>query len=190
MKKAMVVSKTEQSIAPLVQLLNAEGYENIVTSIGNCQAKNSLSNEIFDLIVINITAGFQEGLDTAVYAAKHTRACVIVMVQEDCADTLSEQMVKYGVLVISKPVNKHLFHHYLLFTDYFKRRMLGILEENDKLKQMVEDLKIIDRAKCLLVQCLSMSEQQSHRYLEKQAMDMRMSKVEVAKQVLKTYENI
>ena len=54
---------------------------------------------------------------------------------------------------------------------------------------MVEDLKIVDRAKLLLVTCLNMSEDQAHRYLEKQAMDMRISRVEVAKQVIKTYQN-
>jgi response regulator NasT len=34
-----------------------------------------------------------------------------------------------------------------------------------------------------------MSEEQAHRYLEKQAMDLRTSKLEVAKQVIRTYEN-
>ena len=29
----------------------------------------------------------------------------------------------------------------------------------------------------------------AHRYLEKQAMDLRMSKLQIAKQVIKTYEN-
>ena len=54
---------------------------------------------------------------------------------------------------------------------------------------MVEDMKIINRAKFLLISCLNMTEVQAHRYLEKQAMDQRESKLEVAKQVIRTYEN-
>ena len=62
-------------------------------------------------------------------------------------------------------------------------------EENERLKHMVEDMKVINRAKLLLVTCLNMSEEQAHRYLEKQAMDLRVSKLQIAMQVIKTYEN-
>ena len=62
-------------------------------------------------------------------------------------------------------------------------------EENEKLRHIVEDMKIINRAKLLLITCLNMTEQEAHRYLEKQAMDMRMSKMQIAMQVIKTYEN-
>ena len=95
----------------------------------------------------------------------------------------------HGVLVIARPINRHLFHHYLQFTDCFRTRMLRVERENEQLKTMVEDLKVIDRAKLLLVTCLNMSEEQAHRYLEKQAMDLRLSRLEVAKQVIKTYQN-
>ena len=105
------------------------------------------------------------------------------------ADKVSDLLTEHGVLVIAKPINKHLFHHYLQFTECFKMRMLRVEEENQKLRHMVEDMKIINRAKFLLITCLNMSEEQAHRYLEKQAMDLRMSKVQVAMQVIKTYEN-
>ncbi|WP_334294967.1 ANTAR domain-containing protein [Terrisporobacter hibernicus] len=39
-----------------------------------------------------------------------------------------------------------------------------------------------------MIQYLKMSEEQSHKYIEKQAMDLRITKVEVAKNILKTYE--
>ena len=67
--------------------------------------------------------------------------------------------------------------------------MLTVNEENEKLRHIVEDMKIINRAKLLLITCLNMTEQEAHRYLEKQAMDMRMSKMQIAMQVIKTYEN-
>lgn len=188
MKKALIISKTEQSTAQLAKLLDSEGYEDVSVTHTAESARTMIDKNVYDLIVINTPIVDESGLQTATYAAKHTQSCVIVIVQEEHASEVSDQMAECGVLVISKPINRHLFHHYLLFTDFFKRRMLGYMEENDKLKQMVEEMKVINRAKCLLMQCLSMSEAQAHRYLEKQAMDMRMSKIEIAKQVLKTYD--
>ena len=60
--------------------------------------------------------------------------------------------------------------------------------KNKKLKKTISDIKLIDRAKITLVEYLNMSEDESHKYIEKQAMDLRITKVEVAKNILKIYE--
>ena len=57
------------------------------------------------------------------------------------------------------------------------------------MKKTISDIKLIDRAKITLVEYLNMSEDESHKYIEKQAMDLRITKVEVAKSILKIYEN-
>ena len=51
----------------------------------------------------------------------------------------------------------------------------------------IEEIRLVDRAKCALIQYLSFTEQQAHRHIEKQAMDMHITK-EVALGILKTYE--
>jgi response regulator NasT len=61
--------------------------------------------------------------------------------------------------------------------------------EAEKLKNELEEVKVVNRAKLLLMQCLSMSETQAHRYIEKQAMNRRTSKLKIAKQVIRTYQN-
>ncbi|MPN53777.1 hypothetical protein SDC9_201443 [bioreactor metagenome] len=48
---------------------------------------------------------------------------------------------------------------------------------------------MIDRAKMLLISHLAFSEAQAHRYIEKQAMDMRATKRAIAEEILKTYES-
>lgn len=67
--------------------------------------------------------------------------------------------------------------------------MNRVVKENTKLKTQVETMKLVNRAKILLMQNLRMTESQAHHYLEKQAMNLRKSKYDVALRVLKTYEN-
>ena len=50
----------------------------------------------------------------------------------------------------------------------------------------IEEIRLVDRAKCALIQYLSFTEQQAHRHIEKQAMDMYYKKVALG--ILKTYE--
>jgi len=56
------------------------------------------------------------------------------------------------------------------------------------LETKLRDMKLIDRAKCVLVQYLRISEAEAHRQIQKRAMDMRLTQTEVAQDILKTYE--
>ena len=48
---------------------------------------------------------------------------------------------------------------------------------------------MVDRAKCALIQYLGFTEPQAHRYIEKQAMDLRQTRREVAESILKSDES-
>lgn len=189
MKNALLISHSEQSAVSLSQLLGSEGYAEISVCQTSQEAKELANGEVFDLICVNAPLEKENGIELSKYFAETTRSSVVIIVPQRNADYVNDALTEHGVLVIAKPVNKHLFHHFLQFTECFKMRMFRVIEENEKLKHMVADMKIINRAKFLLITCLNMSEDQAHRYLEKQAMDLRTSKLEVAKQVIRTYEN-
>ena len=66
---------------------------------------------------------------------------------------------------------------------------LGKISVNIKLEQSkIEEIRLVDRAKCMLIQYLSMTESQAHRYIEKQAMDRRVTRGEVARSILGLYD--
>ena len=186
---ALIISKNESGLRIISSLLGDEGYVAIESASTSAEAKEKLAETRFDLIVINSPLSDENGLELSVYCAEKTKASVILVVKQEKASEVFGMVDSHGVLVISKPLNRHLFHHYLIFTRAFKERMLATEQENIKLKTRLEEINIINRAKLLLIQCLSMTEQQAHRYLEKQAMNLRTSKLEISKQVIKTYDN-
>ena len=55
------------------------------------------------------------------------------------------------------------------------------------IEEKMEEIRIVNRAKWLLISELKMDEQGAHRYIEKQAMDRCVSKRVVAEEVIKTY---
>jgi hypothetical protein len=52
--------------------------------------------------------------------------------------------------------------------------------ENELLRRKLAEDKLVTRAKFALIQYLKMTEPQAHRYIEKQAMDLRVTKKEIA----------
>ena len=56
------------------------------------------------------------------------------------------------------------------------------------LEEKMMEIKIVNRAKWTLINSLNMSEDDAHRYIEKQAMDRCISKREIAEEILRTYK--
>ena len=52
-----------------------------------------------------------------------------------------------------------------------------------------EEKNLIERAKRTLSSYLGLSEPEAHRYIEKHAMDLRVTRVDVARGILKVYES-
>ena len=65
------------------------------------------------------------------------------------------------------------------------------LRKNEKktlsIEEKMEEIRIVNRAKWLLISELKMDEQGAHRYIEKQAMDRCISKKVIAEEIIKTY---
>ena len=60
--------------------------------------------------------------------------------------------------------------------------------ENERLRQKLEELRIVSRAKCLLVEYLHLTEEEAHKYLERIAMEERKNRRSVAEEILREYE--
>ena len=55
------------------------------------------------------------------------------------------------------------------------------------IEEKMNEIRLVNRAKWLLITEVKMDEPASHRYIEKQAMDRCISKREVAEEIIKTY---
>ena len=189
MKTALLISAENAKLTGLIPFLNSEGFSDIILSHDIKQASQIADTKTFDLVLINCSENIKDEEDAAIYFSSSTKSFVVMICAKESADALADRTGKDGILVISRPINKHLFHHYLQFVSVFKKRMLGVWQENNELKHLVEEMKVINKAKYLLMQCLSMTEEQAHQYLQKQAMDMRISKYDVAVSVVRTYSS-
>ena len=153
------------------------------------EARRTVLSRNFDLIIVNSPLTDESGERFACEIAADGVSQVILVVGSEHYDEVSAATEDAGVLTVAKPVNRAVFWASLKFAISVHSRMKHLRAENSKLSQKIEDIRIIDRAKCVLIACLGISEQESHRYIEKQAMDMRVTKRAIAKDILKTYED-
>ncbi len=188
MESCLIISRTEKSIAFFSEMVKASSYEPIMILSTCGEARRWLASQDFDLVIINAPLQDESGESLAREIASQGVSQVILAVKAEYYEEISAVCENYGVLTIAKPLNKTLFWSVLKVAKAAQNRLRKLYKENSKLTQKIEDIRIVDRAKYLLISHLQISEQEAHRVIEKQAMDTRMTKRAVAEGILKTYE--
>ena len=189
MDKILVASSNEKATAMLVSLLK-ETFPACAVSLVSTglETRRTVSNTDYDAVVINCPLSDEYGNELAEIVTANSNASCVLIAKNENVDLLSDKVEDYGAMVIAKPLSRQNFYRSMRFVNAARKRLLGMQTENIKLHKKLEEIRMVNRAKFALMQYLSFSEQQAHKYLEKQAMDLRCTKLEVAQKVIKMYE--
>ena len=185
-EQILLAGSTEKSRL-LLQTLLPPGASPRVCQSG-AETHRALGETDWSLLIINTPLSDESGIDLAIDAATNTAACVLMLVKAELADQVQMQMENYGVFVVAKPVARPLFDQAVRYAAVMRNRLMAVCAEKAKLEKKLADVRIIDRAKCLLIQYRGMTEEQAHRAIEKQAMDTRQTRVSVAQTVINHYD--
>jgi len=187
MESALIVSSIDKSAAFFSEVLNAAAVKKISVLNSAGEARRRLLEQDFDLVIIDAPLADESGENFSRNIASKSLSQVILAVKSEHFNAVAAVCEDDGVLTISKPVDREIFWLSLSLARAASGKIKRIHAENMKLKQKIEDIRIIDRAKLLLISYLNLSEQEAHRFIEKQAMDLRSSKRTIAEGILKTY---
>lgn len=188
MDSVLIVAGTDKGREMLTGLCRSDSFSRITTVSSGNEARRLLIGSSFDLVVINAPLPDEFGHELAVSAAQDSCTGVMLLVKSELADEVSARVEDDGVFVLAKPVSRPLFFQSLKLITASCKRLRGISKQKMLLETKIEEIRLIDRAKCVLIQYLSMTEPQAHRYIEKQAMDLRLPKRVIAENILNTYE--
>ena len=188
MDSVLIVSNTSSTLGIISGLLSAQAFERIST-FQNCgEARRELIQNSYDLIIIDSPLPDENGEDFSLYAAEQTDSGIIYIVENDNLYDVNPDVEESGVFVLPKPISPEFFYQSVKLLIASRKRVHYLENENLKLQKKIDEIRLIDRAKCILIQYLQMTEPQAHKYIEKQAMNLRQSKLQVSESILKTYE--
>lgn len=158
-------------------------------SFSASEARRKLQYVSYDVVIVNTPLSDEFGLELALDFADSTDSAFVLLVKNDVADEIEYKLRDTAAFVVPKPVNPQVLCQNIRFVGKVSNKMEKLRVRNEQLLKKIEDLKVIDRAKCCLVANLSMSEEEAHRYIQKQSMDTRVTPKEVADGILKKYFN-
>lgn len=185
MLRVLVAAKTEQSCENISRLLCGEECEISVCCDG--ASVRALDVSTFDIVIVSTPLSDEFGLDLVAELKDRTNAGLIVLAKSDIADEVQNKLKFAGAFVIGRPFPKSALIQAMRFSTVARDKYRELEKEKENLSRQLTEVKTISRAKNLLMQYLALTEEQAHRHIQKQAMDLRKSQLEVAEDVLKTY---
>ena len=112
---------------------------------------------------------------------------VLLLVKSESYISVYDKVVVHGVFTLSRPISRQSLLLALGWMASARERLRKIEKKTLSIEDKMEEIRLVNRAKWLLISELKMDEPQAHRYIEKQAMDMCVSKRRVAEEIIRTY---
>ncbi|BDC96765.1 MULTISPECIES: ANTAR domain-containing response regulator [Treponema] len=184
----LLVSNTSSTMQIISGLFVSQPISRIVPAQSCTEARRSLLESEFDLVIIDTPLPDEFGDDFALHAAESSGSGVVILVDGIRLEDFGCIFEDSGIFALPKPVSPEVFLQAVKLLIASRRQVQRVEAENRKLLQKIEELRMVSRAKCVLIQTLKMTEAQAHRYIEKQSMDLRLTRTAVAENVLRTYE--
>ncbi len=184
----LVVSSSEKFNQLLPELLPVSVFSpvSVVSNINT--ARRALSERDFDIVIINSISDDDSGTAFAVEAAGRKNSVVLFLANAVQYNDIYGSLVHQGVFMLQKPFARQSFR---VATDWLisaRERIRKNEEKNLSIEEKMNEIRLINRAKWLLISELKMTEPDAHKYIEKQAMNRCVTKRKVAEEIIKTYE--
>lgn len=188
MPAILILSKKIESARLLTSFLNTNKQQNITCLYDAIEAKQYLTHTSVDIILLDIPFTLDHELSYALSLAKEHHAFLILLVKKSRYRYVCDMVEGHGVFTIQKPIIKDVLIQVLSFMQAVQVRERRLRQANKKLSDRINEIKFVDRAKCLLIENAYMSEENAHKYIGKQAMRQRKTRGQIAHQIIMNYQ--
>lgn len=184
----LLVSASEKFNTSILTLLPPTDYWPVTVAKSVGEARRRLVEESFDIVLINAPLSDDFGMHLAMDICSNSGAGVLLLIKNELYNEITSKVVPYGVMTMPKPTSLQLVSQSLQILRATRERLRQMEAKQISVEEKIEEIRLVNRAKWVLIECLNMTETDAHRYIEKQAMDLRTSKREIAENIIKTYK--
>lgn len=183
----LVVSASEKLNASLAALLPEMRYHPVDYAGSVSAGKRALAERDYDFLIINAPLPDESGSRFAIDCASGKSTAVLLLVRSENHPEVYDRVAEHGVFTLPKPITRPTMETALLWLASARERLRMFEASTLSIEEKMEEIRLVNRAKWLLIRELTMDEATAHRYIEKQAMDRCISKRELASEIIKMY---
>ena len=185
----LLITSSQKTAAQYARLLPADRFAPEFNVCSPREAPFVLKETTYDVIVIDESVPTELGKQLASETSAAGKAHVLLLTDAEGFESAAGDGEKRGFMTLQSPVDPSLLRQSLGMMAASSVRIHELESEAEKLRSKLDEVRVVDRAKLLLIQHLRMTEQAAHRFIEKNAMDQCVDKRTIAEKIIRTYQN-
>lgn len=187
--RTLIVSSNASFSASMAKMLPPSRFSPVRTAQTAASARLMLLDTEFDIIIINAPLSDEYGIEFAQDISDTGHKSVLVIIPTDDYPELNSLLAPQGILAVSKPTPPSTVLQAIDLMCATSERLKRLEARPDTFEEKMREIRIINRAKMLLISRRKMSEKEAHRFIEKQAMDNCVKKQKIAEDIIRHYES-
>lgn len=183
----LAVSASEQFNQTLPEVFPLPAFTplNVVTSVS--AAERAVSERDYDFVIVNSPLPGDTGVRFAVDVVESYNSVVLFLTRAEQYGDVYEKLVGRGVFLLQKPFSRAVFQVVSGWLISARERVRKTEKKTLSIEEKMNEIRLVNRAKWLLISELKMTEPDAHRFIEKQAMDRCIPKRQAAEEIISTY---
>ena len=187
MENILIVCKNEETYEKLSTCVCDNVFGKAFHAKSGAAARRLLGSGSYPLLLIHTPLPDEFGSELSVYAAEKTYSGILLLCSPDIYPDLREHMTTFGVTVLPHNADSMTLKSAAKETMEAARAMTSFTAES-KVQLRSEEIRMVNTAKQCLIRYMGLTEPQAHRYIEKQAMDKRVPRKEIVRDILLNYD--
>ena len=184
----LLASASEKFNTVTASLLPGSEFWPVTVAKTAGEAQRLMLERSFDLVLVNTPLPDEFGARLAIDASRKTQAGVLLIIRRELHEELYYKVMEDGVITLPKPVSESVMSQMLRTLCSVRERLRRAEERQVTVEKKIEEMRLVNRAKWLLIERLHMTEEDAHGYIRRQAMDKRVTQREAAEDILRTYQ--
>ena len=182
---AILVIAAKPRIQSSVRSALTAKYGRVLTAETVQEARRAVEREKIALMVIFSPLKDEEEIQRLFDMADRRGIAAGYIVGREIYGETAYRLEGRNVFVVAYPLQMDQVLQIVSFLYQVQKRFWLVLSEQERLQRQVQDVQIVCRVKCLLVEKREMTEEEAHHFIEQEAMNTGLSKREAALKILK-----
>ncbi|MBQ9382958.1 MAG: ANTAR domain-containing protein [Ruminiclostridium sp.] len=185
-RKILIAAGTEKACEMFREMLGNGVYE--ITTATEVSEIRAYDLENFSALFFSLPLADESGIklidELATDSSPPVNVPVCVIVRQDIPDKALERLTKDNCYVLKRPVSRSNITLAAELLSSFYGRSADMRARISELERKNNEMKLMSRAKLLLIEKKGMSENDAHRHILHRAMNRQMSIDEVCREII------
>ena len=183
----LIVSAAEKFNSAMPEIFSVPLFSPVNTVNNVSAAKRAISERDFDIVVVSSPLPDDYGIRFAIDTVSSYNTVVLFLARSEQYEGAYDKLAEHGVFLLQKPTARAVLEIASGWLISARERIRKTEKKTLSIEEKMNEIRIVNRAKWLLISELKMTEPDAHRYIEKQAMDACVSRKQIAEEIIKTY---